>query len=118
MSNRRQHDRYHVAVAAELELSGQLFEGETRDVSAGGVSLLLSDHVSEELATQGPTELTLILTQDGIEDPNEPPFATKAEVMWCAEADGGGSMLGLRFGKLGPGEQKQLARFLAALAEQ
>lgn len=117
MSNRRQHDRYQVAVAAELELSGELYEGETRDISAGGVALLLSDRVSEARASKGPAVLTLILTQDGIEDPNEPPFSAKAEVMWCAEADDGGTMIGLRFGSFGASEQKQLARFLAALGE-
>jgi len=117
MNNRREHARYQVAVAAELDLNGELFEGETRDISAGGVALLIAERLSERQASAGRAELTLILTQDGIEDPNEAPFTVKAEVMWSAEADGGGTMVGLRFGNAGATEQKQLERFLAALAE-
>jgi c-di-GMP-binding flagellar brake protein YcgR len=111
MQNRREHARYPVSVAAEIELKGETLEGETRDISEGGVSVMLHG--------QGPSDgvvaLTLILTQDGIEDPDSEPFTAPANVMWSAPSDSGGSMLGLRFSKLSPAQSAALKTFLAAL---
>ena len=111
MENRRAHKRYEAEVAAELEIDGEVWMGETRDVSSGGVKVQLTETLDE-----GSTvALTLILTIDGIEDPMQDPFETPAEVMWAAPTDEGGSIVGLRFGTL-PGEQTaQLNRFLSAL---
>lgn len=61
--------------------------------------------------------LTLILTQDGIEDPNEEPFETTATVMWAAPTESGEAMMGLRFAETDTAQQARLQRFLAALAE-
>lgn len=87
--------------------------GETRDISAGGISVMLSQSIDEDSSV----DLALILTQDGIEDPNEDPFVTRANVMWAAPTDDGRAMIGLRFTGTVKGEQQRLERFLAALAE-
>jgi c-di-GMP-binding flagellar brake protein YcgR len=81
---------------------------ETRDISEGGVAVLL-----EQALPEGDTiELLLILTQDGIEDPNEEPFESSAHVMWSAEAEDGRTMVGLRFTKMQPSQRQRLDRFL------
>ena len=113
MDNRRQHTRYAVAVAAELEAAGETLEAETRDVSEGGVAVLLSEPVEEG----SKVGLTLILTQDGIEDPNEDPYQCEASVMWAAPQDDGRMLIGLRYVAPKPQELQRLRRFLAAVSE-
>jgi c-di-GMP-binding flagellar brake protein YcgR len=112
MDNRRKYNRFAVAVAAELEIGGNTLEAETRDVSEGGVAVLLD----EPLADGANLGITLILTQDGIEDPDEPPFVGKASVMWSAPTDDGQVLHGLRFAQLTDAARNQLQRFLAAMA--
>lgn len=73
--------------------------------------------LSEALPEGGRVALSLILTQDGIEDPNEEPFETQAQVMWCAPLETGGSMNGLRFVEVTPEQRKRLQRFLALVSE-
>lgn len=110
--NRRKHIRYNVAVAAEVMLDGDTCSGETRDISIGGVSV----SIDREIKEKSTVELALILTQDGIEDPDEEPFETKADVMWNAPSDSGSWMIGLRFADLGKANADQLQRFIDALA--
>lgn len=114
MKNRRVHDRFNAEVAAEVEVDGDVYEGETRDVSTGGVRVLLNAAIEEGSAVL----LTLILTEDGIEDPDEDPFEAEATVMWAAPSDTGGAMLGLRFGDVAGEQAKRLSRFLAALGQR
>jgi c-di-GMP-binding flagellar brake protein YcgR len=109
--NRRAHDRFEAEVAAEIEVAGEVYEGETRDVSMGGVKVLVSASVDEG----SPVVLTLILTHDGIEAPDEDPFETEATVMWAVPTDTGGAMLGLRFVDVAASQAKRLSRFLAAV---
>ena len=40
MENRRKHQRFRAAIAAEIEIEAQLYEGVTRDVSQTGASIL------------------------------------------------------------------------------
>lgn len=110
MDNRRQHTRVAVAVAAEIEAGGDTLEGETRDISEGGLSVLLDEAVADD-ASVG---VTLILTQDGIEDPDQPPFVGAATVMWSAPTDAGQFLHGLRFAALAADARARLQRFLAA----
>lgn len=113
MDNRRKHRRYEAAVAAEVELDGETLEGETRDISIGGVSVLVDEPLDEGVNIA----ITLILTEDGIESAHEEAFTAKALVMWTAPTDQGGCLAGLRFSGLGAAETGRLNRFLAALAE-
>jgi c-di-GMP-binding flagellar brake protein YcgR len=112
MENRRQNPRAQIAIAAELEADGDTLSGETRDLSAGGVSVLL-DHAPAEGHT---LELALILTQDGIEAADEEPFCTRAAVIWAAPTDDGQTMIGLRFKDTAPQQVQRLQRFLRALS--
>ena len=112
MDNRRRHTRFDVALAAEVEASGVSLSGETRDVAEGGVAVILSDALEEG----GMVELALLLTQDGIADPDEEPFQTRAAVIWAAPTENGQAMMGLRFSEVAPTQAQRLKRFLAALA--
>ncbi len=111
--NRRKYKRFEAAVAAEIELDGLMLEGETRDISSGGVSVLVDEPLDEGVKLA----VTLILTEDGIESASEESFTAPAQVMWTAPTDRGACMAGLRFTALGHIESSQLQRFLAALAE-
>jgi c-di-GMP-binding flagellar brake protein YcgR len=110
-TEQRKHERYPVEVAAEIHAGPDVSVASTHDISTGGVSLVL-DHA---LGEGQKIKLTLFLTQDGIEDPDEDPFEAQATVMWSAERDGGSHTAGVRFDKIGPAQQKHLARFLSAL---
>lgn len=113
MMNRREHVRYGISVAAEVELRGETLEGETRDVSTGGAAALLPQALPEN----STVALTLILTQDGIEDPDEEPFTVPANVMWVAPTDDGQAMVGFRFVNLDAAHAGKLTAFLAALSK-
>ncbi len=112
--NRRKHLRYNVAVSAEVALDGDTCAAETRDISMGGVSI----SIEKEIKENSSVELALILTQDGIEDPDEEPFETKADVMWNAPSDTGAWMIGLRFANLSKEHVDHLQRFISALTKQ
>jgi c-di-GMP-binding flagellar brake protein YcgR len=112
MENRRKNPRAQLAVAAELEADGDTLSGETRDLSAGGVSVLLEQGLSEGRTV----ELALILTEDGIEHADEEPFCTKAAVIWAAPTDDGNTMIGLRFKDTAPQQMQRLQRFLHAMS--
>ena len=114
MKNRREHVRYVASVTAEIELRGETVEGETRDISTGGASALLPRALPED----STVDLTMILTQDGIEDPDQEPFTVRANVMWVAPTDDGRAMVGLRFTGLDAAQNVKLTGFLAALARR
>lgn len=107
----RRHPRFVVAVAAELVIQGAPTSAETTNLSAGGAGLVLD----RELEDGAVLDLTLVLTQDGIEDPHDEPFTVKATVMWSGERDEGGFSAGVRFAALAPEANAKLERFLAAL---
>jgi len=114
MKNRRAHVRYEASVSAEIELRGETLEGETRDISEGGASVLFSVALPDDSKVM----LILILRQDGIEDPDHEPFSAQASVTWSAPQDDGRSMIGFRFASVNAGQKKQLNQFLAALAKR
>ena len=66
MQEKREHRRYRAAVTAEIEIDGDVVTGETRDMSVGGASAIVDNVVADGQQVA----LTLILTQDGVEDPN------------------------------------------------
>jgi c-di-GMP-binding flagellar brake protein YcgR len=111
MDNRRQYPRYNIAIAAEVETTRGTLAGETRDVSEGGVAVILH----EALPEQTTIDVMLLLTQDGVEDPHEDPFESKASVMWAAPTEDGQAMMGLRFTQVKPDQLKRLQRFLGML---
>lgn len=108
----RRHPRYAVEVAAEVEIGGEMVVAATNNISSGGASIIV-DRSIEEGAEIG---VTLFLTQDGIEDPDEEPFEARAQVMWAAEQDEGRWVAGLRFGNLHGAQAARLDRFLKAVS--
>lgn len=74
--------------------------------------------LSEALEEGSTIDVALILMQDGIEDPNEDPFETKATVVWAAPTEDGQSMMGLRFTGVAAVEAKRLKRFLVVLGQR
>lgn len=112
MDNRRKHARFRTAVAAEVEIDGEVSAGTTRDISQGGASIL----TDAQLIDGSSVMLTLILTEDGIESAHAEALCTRATVMWTAETDAGETLAGLRFESLGVGGTRTLAHLLSALA--
>lgn len=110
-ADHRQHRRYPVELAAEVTLGARTLVASTQNVSEGGVALVLDEPLEEG----AQFALTLFLTQDGIEDPDEEPFEARAAVAWSAPQDGGMHVAGVRFEGISGAQRAQLARFLAAL---
>lgn len=106
----RRHARHPVEVAAEITAAGSTLVAATQNISEGGVGLVLDRSLEEgqDIA------LTLFLTQDGIEDPDEEPFEARAKVAW-SKAAGDTHVIGVQFGVISPAQRAQLTRFLAAL---
>lgn len=111
MDNRREHTRFQTAVAAELDVDGEIFTATTRDISAGGASIITDAH----LIDGSELMITLILTEDGIEAAHHDALCTRARVMWSAQTDEGETMAGLRFEALGASSTRTLSLLLAAL---
>jgi len=60
--------------------------------------------------------LVLVLTQEGVEDPDHEPLETRATVTWCAPTDDGRAMMGLRFSPIEQDVRTRLGGFLNALS--
>lgn len=109
----RRHPRYAIEVAAEVTLGSRVLAAATQNVSEGGVGLVLEEPLDEG----AEVGLTLFLTQDGIEDPDELPFETRAMVAWAAPNDVGTHVAGVRFAAVSEAQRAQLTRFLRLVAE-
>lgn len=112
MEDKREHRRYTVEVRGELEVDGDFLGAATNDLSQGGCGIVVARAIPEG----GTLKLTLFLTQDGIEDPDEDPFETDVKVMWTAPRDDGRYSAGVQFGGLTPDGERQLAHFLRAIS--
>jgi c-di-GMP-binding flagellar brake protein YcgR len=112
MENRRKHQRFRAAIAAEIEVDTQLYEGVTRDLSQTGASLL----AHAPFVDSAQIILTLLLTEDGIVAPDAEPLTLRAEIMWVAEPTHAGTLVGVRFLQMSADETKRLAGFLAAIS--
>lgn len=110
MENRRKHQRFKAAVAAEIEIDAELYEGTTRDLSQSGSSIFIAAPLQEGTVVQ----VTLFLTEDGIESPDSEPLALQAEVVWVTERKQNGMLAGLRFVKASAQDNQRLAMLLAA----
>lgn len=108
---KRRHHRYDVEVAAEATLRGEVLIAATHNVSAEGAALVLERPIPDGVEL----EITLFLTQDGIEDPDEEPFEASAVVRWSASRGDGTHVTGVQFTELSADQATQLRRFLAAL---
>jgi hypothetical protein len=112
MDNRRKHARFRSAIAAEIDVEGEIFAATTRDVSQGGAQI-----VTDAKLLEGSTiTLTLILTEDGIESAHAEALTTRANIVWSAPTDSGETAAGLRFESLGVSGARTLSHLLSALS--
>lgn len=107
----RQSRRYAIELAAEVDIGGDVLVASTQNVSVGGVGLV----VDREIPEGTRCGVTLFLTQDGIEDPDEAPFEARAVVAWQAERDTGTWLVGVRFAEVSPAGRAHLERFVSKL---
>ncbi len=106
----RRQPRVVVEVSCEITNGDELVIGETRDLSVSGACVL-----SDDMLSIGKTVwVTLVLTQDGIEDPDDDPFESSATVRWSQERPDGRCAAGLQFGPMTAAQKAQLERFLTA----
>jgi c-di-GMP-binding flagellar brake protein YcgR len=109
--DRRRHRRISTSVDVRIARGDSTQDGETRDVSEGGVGVVSSEKLEE--GAQVAVEVMLDWPQ--AEDPAS--LQTMATVMWSAETDTGAYVAGLQFD--GPSEEalERLRRFLASVDE-
>lgn len=110
MENRRKYQRFKAAVAAAIEIDAEQYEGTTRDLSQSGTSVFIQAPLVEGSIIQ----VTLFITEDGIEAPDSEPLALNAEVVWVTERKQNGVLAGLRFVKQSAQDSQRLALLLAA----
>jgi hypothetical protein len=94
-----------------VEIDAELYEGETRDLSSGGASLLLRAPLVDGMQFA----LTLFLTEDGIETPDEEPLTLQAHVVWLSPPRKGEVLAGVRFVQPSAEDTQRLVKLLAAL---
>jgi len=111
MSELRRAQRFVVEVAAEVYTTQGVLQARTRNLSATGVSFDLD----REIAEGQTVGVSLFLTADGIEDPDQDPLNARGEIMWVTERDEGGFTAGARFSALGAEQSTQLEGFLKQL---
>ena len=105
----RRHARTTVEIAAEVTVGHETVAAATQNVSEGGAALTLDLRLDEGMKLG----LLLILTQDGIEDPDREPFECTATVAWVRPS-GAQFLAGVAFVDPSPTQRSRLREFLAA----
>ncbi len=100
-AQQRQHDRYPVRISCEVTISGQTLHAETKNLSAGGAAIAFA----RPLTVAEVVTVSFFLTQDGIEDPDRPPFECAASIRWVKPAGEHMHEAGLQF--LSPSERQR-----------
>lgn len=112
MENRRKHQRFRAAIAAELDIQDEQYTGVTRDLSQTGASIFVDAPIEED----SELTLTLFLTEDGIASADSDPLTIPAKVVWVAERKANGVLAGLHFIKPSVQDNQRLALLLAAFS--
>lgn len=105
--------RYSLRVSAEVEVGDELFSGVTRNLSSGGVAVVLTRSVPQGTHLS----VTLFAVQDDVEADAADGITVTAEVRWVKEEVGGYS-LGLQFGAMSDDTRARLARAIAIVGAQ
>lgn len=108
---KRQHPRVEVSLAVELRHDGTLYIARAQDLSEGGAGLLLRKAIPEDVEVS----VSLVLSEDGIADPDQPPLECAARVMWTAEQSPGAISAGIRFVNLDDASKLRVRWFVAQL---
>ena len=114
IKEKRRHPRYDIELKAELFTGKEILPVTTRNLSKGGVSLILKKPI-EEGTTVG---LSLFITEDGIEDPDQEPLNIKAKLVWCAPQNDGSFIAGARFVELNKRESDILDSFIEIISQK
>jgi hypothetical protein len=98
---KRQHNRHPVRISCELTISGQTQHAEMKNLSSGGAAIIFD----RPLTTGEVLTVSFFLTQDGIEDPDRPPFECAASIRWSKPHGDRSYEAGLQF--LSPSAQQR-----------
>ena len=104
----REHPRYAIALACELSLDGRLLRGQTKDLSRGGISLLLDDPVP--VSSAADLSIALVFENDSFSE----PLHVKAVIVWCTKL-GPRWQIGAKFAKVTRETRTYLDLFLRFL---
>lgn len=105
--------RYSLRVSAEIEVGDEIFAGVTRNLSTGGVAVVLTRAVPKGTHLS----VTLFAVQDGVESESAEGLTIDAEVRWVKEEIGGYS-IGLQFGAMSNDKRRLLDRAIAVVGQQ
>lgn len=108
----RSAPRHEAKMAAEVIAAGKTVHAHTRDISTGGVGLVLRAPLDESASV----ELVLFLTKDGIEDADHEPLHIHGRVQWTAEQDDGSPIAGIKFDPPTRAQEARLTRFMSDLS--
>ncbi len=108
-SNRRVYPRLPIRVGAELQLPAMELTCATRNLSLGGVGMVLDRAVPEGALTM----VSLYLVVDDVEDTDAEPLELAARVVWCRATGPETYEAGLQFQESTEAQRRRLAEFLA-----
>ena len=107
----RKHPRFAVDVAVELRArSGDTLRGRARNVSRGGLCVLVPDPAA--LGAEVVAKMALVFDADTVSEPIEMP----ARIVWCTKL-GDDYQLGAAFLSLSPKQVEILEVFIRYLEE-
>ncbi len=109
--NRRTFPRYDIALAAEVNTGQSLLAARAKNLSRGGVGIVVDEPVAEN-ALLG---ISLFLVEDGIEDATTATLDIQGQVIWVAPTDQGVFEIGVRFAPLPPNQIRLLDHYLQRL---
>jgi c-di-GMP-binding flagellar brake protein YcgR len=109
--DRRRHRRVSTRAGVRIAAGDGARDGETRDVSEGGVGVVSA----QKLERGAQVDVEVMLDLPTAENPSS--LRTMATVMWSAETDTGAYVAGLQFDGPSEADIERLRRFLASVDE-
>lgn len=110
-SENRRAPRFEISVSAEVSMGKHVIPMQTKNLSETGVCLVGRTPLPEG----GEVTLNLILTEDGIEDPDAPPLQVGASVIWASPGNDDDHLAGCHFSDLDGDKVRILQTFLGQL---
>lgn len=107
----RRAKRYDVEVAAEVTISREVLQSQTKNLSESGVCLVTRRQLDEGSRIM----LNLFLVIEGIEDATSPSIDLMAEVIWAAPSSEKEFLAGCHFSDMSPKQVETLKSFLRQL---
>jgi len=107
--NTRAYPRYEIRIGAEIQAGEKMITAMTKNLSLGGVALVLDRALLEGINVL----VTLFVVLDDVEDSATEPFEIGARVAWCRRMGPETYEVGLAFEAMSPQRQAFLRRYLA-----